>query len=43
MEEMAHFNPERVPGRLVNAKGARAHGTLTIIHQLSKCARAKLF
>ena len=43
MEKMAHFNRERVPERLVHAKGAGAHGRLTITHDLARYTRAKLF
>lgn len=43
MERMAHFNRERVPERVVHAKGAGAYGTLTITHDISKYTRAKLF
>ena len=28
-EKMAHFNRERVPERVVHAKGSAAHGTFT--------------
>ncbi len=30
MEKMAHFNRERVPERVVHAKGAGAYGTFTV-------------
>lgn len=43
VERMAHFNRERVPERVVHAKGAGAYGTLTITHDLSAFSRAKLF
>lgn len=43
IERMAHFNRERVPERVVHAKGAGAHGVLTITHDVSKYTRAKLF
>lgn len=43
IERMAHFNRERVPERVVHAKGAGAHGVLTITHDISKYTRAKLF
>jgi catalase len=42
MEKMAHFNRERVPERVVHAKGAGAHGLLTITHDLARYTRAKL-
>lgn len=43
MERMAHFNRERVPERVVHAKGAGAYGVLTITHDISHYTRAKLF
>jgi len=43
MEKMAHFNRERVPERVVHAKGAGAHGRLTITQDLARFTRAKLF
>jgi len=43
IERMAHFNRERVPERVVHAKGAGAYGTLTITHDLSKYSIAKVF
>ena len=43
MEKMAHFNRERVPERVVHAKGAGAFGTLTVTGDLSRYTCAKLF
>ena len=43
MEKMAHFNRERVPERVVHAKGAGAYGTLTVTKSLSRYTRAGLF
>ncbi len=43
MERMAHFNRERVPERVVHAKGAGAYGTLTITDDLAKYSCFKLF
>lgn len=43
IERMAHFNRERVPERVVHAKGAGAYGTLTITSDISQFTRAKLF
>ncbi len=43
MEKMAHFNRERVPERVVHAKGVGAYGTLTITGDISAYTRAKLF
>ena len=43
MEKMAHFNRERVPERVVHAKGAGAHGTFTVTGDISRYTRAALF
>lgn len=43
MEKMAHFNRERVPERVVHAKGAGAYGTFTVTKDISKYTCAKLF
>ena len=43
MEKMAHFNRERVPERVVHAKGAGAYGTFTITGDISRYTRTKLF
>jgi catalase len=43
MEKMAHFNRERVPERVVHAKGAGANGKFTVTADISKYTRAKLF
>ncbi|MFZ2316009.1 MAG: catalase [Gammaproteobacteria bacterium] len=43
IERMAHFNRERVPERVVHAKGAGAYGTLKITGDISAYTRAKLF
>ena len=42
-EKMAHFNRERIPERVVHAKGTGAYGTFTVTHDISKYTRAKLF
>ena len=42
-EKMAHFNRERIPERVVHAKGSGAYGTLTITNDISKYTRAKVF
>src|SRR5215204_4788785 len=42
-EKMAHFNRERIPERVVHAKGTGAFGTLTITHDISQYTRAKIF
>ncbi len=42
-EKLAHFNRERIPERVVHAKGSGAFGELTITHDISKYSKAKLF
>ncbi len=42
-EKMAQFNRERIPERVVHAKGAGAFGTFTVTHDISKYTSAKLF
>jgi catalase len=42
-EKMAHFNRERIPERVVHAKGTGAYGTFTVTHDITKYTRAKLF
>ena len=43
MEKMAHFNRERVPERVVHAKGAGAYGTFTVTQDISRYTCAQLF
>jgi catalase len=43
LEKLAHQNRERIPERVVHAKGWGAFGTLTITNDISKYTRAKLF
>ncbi|HSR08353.1 MAG TPA: catalase [Bryobacteraceae bacterium] len=43
LEKLAHQNRERIPERVVHAKGWGAFGTLTITHDISKYTRAKIF
>ena len=42
-EKMAHFNRERIPERVVHAKGSGAFGKLTITHDITQYTRAKAF
>ncbi len=42
-EKMAHFNRERIPERVVHAKGSGAFGTFTVTHDISQFTKAKLF
>ena len=43
LEKLAQFNRERIPERIVHAKGSAAYGTLTITHDISRYSRAKIF
>lgn len=43
MEKLAHFNRERIPERVVHAKGSGAHGTLTITKDITRYTKAALF
>jgi catalase len=42
-EKMAHFNRERIPERVVHAKGTGAFGTFTVTDDVSKYTKAKIF
>ncbi len=42
-ENLAHFVRERIPERIVHAKGTGAYGTFTVTHDISKYTKAKLF
>ena len=42
IEKLAHQNRERIPERVVHAKGWGAHGTLTMTGDISKYTRAKV-
>ena len=41
MEKLAHFNRERIPERVVHAKGAGAQGHFECTADMSKHTRAK--
>lgn len=41
-EKHAHFNRERIPERIVHAKGSAAYGKLTITGDISKYTKAKV-
>jgi catalase len=43
LEKLAHFNRERIPERVVHAKGSGAFGSLTVTRDLQRYTRAKLF
>jgi catalase len=42
-EKHAHFNRERIPERVVHAKGSGAYGTLTITKDITRYTKAKVF
>ncbi|WP_101688711.1 catalase [Dysgonomonas massiliensis] len=42
-EKLAHFNRERIPERVVHAKGSGAFGTLTITNDITKYTKASVF
>ncbi|WP_173088029.1 catalase [Devosia sp. 1635] len=43
IEKLAHQNRERVPERVVHAKGWGAYGTLTVTEDITRYSRAALF
>ncbi len=43
IEKLAHQNRERIPERVVHAKGSGAYGTFTAHHDISKYTKAKIF
>jgi catalase len=43
LEKLAHQNRERIPERVVHAKGSGAYGRLTITGDITKYTRAKVF
>ncbi|RAU82514.1 catalase [Pontibacter arcticus] len=42
-EKLAHFNRERIPERVVHAKGTGAYGKFTVTHDITKYTKAKVF
>ena len=42
-EKLAHFNRERIPERIVHAKGSGAFGTFRVTHDISRYTKAQLF
>lgn len=40
-EKHAHFNRERIPERVVHAKGSGAYGTFTVTHDITEYTKAK--
>ena len=43
LEKMATFNRERVPERVVHAKGSGAFGTFTVTHDITRYTKANIF
>ncbi len=43
LEQMQHFNRERIPERVVHAKGSGAYGTFTVTQDVTKYTRAAIF
>ncbi len=42
LEQMQHFNRERIPERVVHAKGSGAYGTLTVTNDITRYTKANL-
>ncbi|CCF80428.1 Catalase [Helicobacter bizzozeronii CCUG 35545] len=43
LEKLAHFDRERIPERVVHAKGSGAYGTFTVTKDITKYTKAKIF
>lgn len=43
IEKLQHFNRERIPERVVHAKGSGAYGTFTVTHDITTHTKARLF
>src|SRR5258708_19965704 len=43
IEKLAHFDREVIPERRMHAKGAGAHGTFTVTHDITRYTKAKVF
>lgn len=43
LEKMATFNRERVPERVVHAKGSGAYGTFTVTNDITRYSKANIF
>ncbi|KAF7721677.1 hypothetical protein EC973_004298 [Apophysomyces ossiformis] len=41
IDKLAHFDRERIPERVVHAKGAGAHGYFEVTHDISRLTKAK--
>ncbi|MDH4157533.1 MAG: catalase [candidate division Zixibacteria bacterium] len=42
-EKHAHFNRERIPERVVHAKGSGAYGTFRVTHDITRYTKANIF
>ena len=43
MEKLAHFTRERIPERVVHAKGSAAYGTFTVTKDITKYTKASIY
>ena len=43
IEKLQHFNRERIPERVVHAKGSGAYGKFTVTHDITRYTKARLF
>ncbi|WP_104697671.1 MULTISPECIES: catalase [unclassified Helicobacter] len=43
LEKLAHFNRERIPERVVHAKGSGAYGIFTVTNDITQYTKAKIF
>ena len=43
LEAMQHFNRERIPERVVHAKGSGAYGTFTVTNDITQYCKASIF
>src|SRR5260370_22763655 len=43
LEKLAHFHREVIPDRRMHAKGAGAHGTVTVTHDITRYTKANVF
>lgn len=43
MDVMSHFDRERIPERVVHAKGGGAFGYFEVTHDITKYCKAKIF
>jgi catalase len=43
IDKLVHFDRERIPERVVHAKGTGAHGYFVVTNDITKYCKAKLF